>query len=95
MTIFPASANPIEIRLPSIQEIRDMLNRTAVMITAMVLGFLLLLALVAALVFLVYAGKSTEALTTVVGAPVVGAIVGMLASMSSRLKRIEGNGNGQ
>jgi uncharacterized protein YqgC (DUF456 family) len=62
-----------------------MLSSPPVVITAIIAVTLVLVSFVAAVTFLAYAGKSTEALTLAV----VGPIIGILASMAARVKSTE------
>ena len=77
------------IGLPTRREAReivsDALKRTPVLITAILCATFVVTIFVGSIVYLVYAGKSTEALTGAVIAP----LIAILATMGSRLRRVE------
>lgn len=62
-----------------------MLSRTAVAVTAIISATLVVLAFVAALTFLAWSGKGTEALTVALVTPVVAVLVSIL----QRVKTVE------
>jgi hypothetical protein len=77
---------PLKIfELPTRREWRDMLMRPAVAITAIVAGTLLAVSFLAAVTFLAYTGKGTEALT---GAGMIGLIT-VIAGLYQKVKNVE------
>lgn len=70
------------VSLPSWKELRAAMNDRAVAITAMIAGTVIAVAFVAAVTFLAYTGKGTEALT---GAGMLGLITA-LVSLYQRTK---------
>lgn len=78
------TASPTTIRtLPTREEWRAMLRDWRVAITLIVAATVILLAFIAAVVFLAWQGRSTEALTAAIVAPVVGALVALLRRLGS------------
>jgi hypothetical protein len=75
----------IILRVPTRREIRTMLTRTGIAITAIIAVTVVLLGFVGAIVFLVWHDKSTEALTFAVVTP----LIGMLVSVMGRVRSIE------
>lgn len=70
------------VRFPTRTELRAMMDRTSVAVTAIIAATVVVLAFVAALVYMVREGLPTEALTLAV----IGPLIGILVSISSRVK---------
>jgi hypothetical protein len=71
--------------LPTRQEVRQLMDRTPIVITVIVCSTLAFLATIAAVAFLAYTGNDTA----VIGAVIVGALVPVLSILLSRTRAIE------
>jgi Kef-type K+ transport system membrane component KefB len=79
------------------EDVRAMLDRPAIIVTGILCATVLLLSFVAALTLLAYNGRSTEVLTMVLIAPLVGLLVAVLrriAKLEEKATQIQTQTNG-
>lgn len=93
MTVFPLaelSAPESMISMPTREEIREMLMRPAVAITALVCATLAFVASVAGIVFLAYNGRDSAVIGVFVAGPVV-LVLGLIAKRLGAVKEAVNN----
>ncbi len=87
MTVYDLNPTPF---IPSRLELRLMLRTPAVLVSAMLCVTVVILAFVAAMTFLLYKGKSTEALAVGVVIPIVGVLVHTSTKVATLVKQTNG-----
>lgn len=90
MTTFNLSApTRTLVRLPTRQEVRAMLNRPAVAITAIVAGLVAFLAVLGGVVLLAYYGKSTEAITGLLGGSLLALVINIRSKVNDLHAKVD------
>lgn len=93
MTVFPlpgVSDAPAMINLPTRDEIREMLMRPAVAITALICATLAFVAALAGIVFLAFEGRDSAVIGVFVAGPVV-VVLGVIAKRLGAVKEAVNN----
>lgn len=89
-----ATLRNLDLGLPTWEEVKRMMKTTAVMVTLIVCGTVLGLALLSVIGILLYYGKDTAALLTLVNVFITGAGLAKTYSVDRRTTRIEQQTNG-